>query len=674
MDAGTFYITTPIYYVNGLPHIGHAYTTIAADTLVRWHRLRGHNAFFLTGTDEHGQKVLEKARSRDMTPKAHCDDMVVHWKAMWDRLRVRPDRFIRTTDADHQRVVEASLQKLWDEGLIYRAEYEGWYYIPDEVFVTDKDVEDGKYDRSKLTRLKEANYFFKMSQYRDQLVAHIEANPSFVRPEMRRNEVLGFLRKDLGDLCISRPKARMSWGIDIPFDREYVTYVWFDALLNYLSGIGWHPDASLRQPGWHEKWANCVHLLGKDILTTHAVYWSTMLMALGVPLPKGLYAHGWWTASDGSKISKSLGNTIDVGLLAEAYGVDGTRFFFLREIAFGSDGGFSYEGFQTRYNADLANDLGNLAHRGLSMTSNWLGAQVPAIGTLTEADHALIAVASRAVAGFADGLDDLQFHRALESLWELVRAGNKYVDTEAPWALNKAGNTDRLATVMRVVLEVCAISGALLLPVMPDKASELLGKLSLSEADVRAWLPRLLDQAKAGAVAFDGLTVGASVVLGEPLFPRFRELPEPIVAALAAIPEVPVSEPKAEPKTEAKPAPEAAAPAEAAPAAEALITYDDFAKIKLRSGKVVAAEKHPKADRLLVLQVDVGEAKPRTIVAGIASKFAPEELVGRQVVVVINLAPAKLRGVMSEGMLLAAGGEAVIDLVSVNANPGEIVR
>jgi methionyl-tRNA synthetase len=660
------YLTTPIYYVNGLPHIGHGYTTIAADVYARWRRSQGDRVFFLTGTDEHGQKVLQTAEKRGMTAQAHVDDLVVHWRAMWERLNITHDRFLRTTEADHQRVVQAVLQRLFDRGLIERKDYEGWYHVNDEIFVTEKDVEAGRYDPKELQRITESNYWFKMSAYQQALVAHIEANPAYIQPASRRNEVLGFLRQPLGDLCISRPRARMSWGIPLPFDEEYVCYVWFDALLNYLSGVGYHPDAA--QAGdWQAWWPARWQLLGKDILTTHAVYWSTMLLALEVPLPTTLYAHGWWTSTDGGKMSKSSGNAIDLALLVDEFGADVCRYFFLRDKAFGADGGFSYEGFLARYNADLANDLGNLAHRGLSMTRSWLGGVVPPAGEATDLEDELRGLAARAVRAYAEGLDTLDFSAALGALWELVKAGNKYVDTTAPWALNKAGNLPRLQSVLRTVLELCHLVACCLLPVMPTRAADLLGKLGVSADDGLRTLSGLVERAAEDQLSLADLAPGATVELGDPLFPRLKELP-PRIAALfadapAATPEAPAPAPKADPPA-----------ARATTALPPTITYDDFARVGLRAGRVLAAERHPKADRLLVLSVDVGEERPRTIVAGIASKYTPEELVGRGVVVVANLAPVKLRGVTSEGMLLAAGGTEVVGLVSVEAEPGEIVR
>ncbi|MBN2799466.1 MAG: methionine--tRNA ligase [Deltaproteobacteria bacterium] len=655
-DDRTFYITTPIYYVNGLPHIGHAYTTIAADVASRYMRLKGHRVRFLTGTDEHGQKVMEKATARGMSPKEHCDDMVVHWKAMWEKLDIRYDHFIRTTDPSHMSAVQSVLTRLWDEGLIYKAEYTGWYSVREEIFVTDKDVESGAWDKADLQQITESNYFFRMGSYQRQLIDAIEARPDFIQPSSRRNEVLGFLRKDLDDLCISRPKARMSWGIELPFDPDFVTYVWFDALLNYLTGVG-YPDGD-----WETWWPASYHLVGKDILTTHSVYWSTMLMALGLPLAGTLYAHGWWKSADGEKMSKSLGNTIDVGLLADEFGVDATRFFFLREIGFGADGTFSYQGFMTRYNADLANDLGNMVHRGLSMTSNWLGGVVPPRTGAGPDEAALDALATQTLQAFDEAMGGLQFHKALEALWELVKAGNKYIDTQAPWALNKAGDTQRLTTVLRAVLEIAYLAATLLQPFMPSKAAELLEKLGRTEDQAVA---RCCEAVEAGAVTLNALPEGGAITVGEALFPRFREMPER-VAALFATEEAVVKAPKVkEPKKKKTPK---------APAPPAEISYEDFAKVALKVGEVKAAERHPSADRLLVLQVDIGEEKPRQIVAGIAAKFAPQALIGRRVVVVANLAPAQLRGVESQGMLLAAGGAEVIDLVGVDAPVGEPVR
>jgi len=594
-DARSFYITTPIYYVNGKPHIGHAYTTTAADTIARWHRLNGREVRFLTGTDEHGQKVLDKATERGMDPKSHADEMVTFWKAAWDRMGIRYDHFIRTTDPSHVACVQAVLQRLHDAGLIYRDTYVGWYSKQAERFWTEKDLVDGRCPETggPVEKIEETNYFFRMSRYQQALIEHIEGHPGYIRPESRRNEVLGFLRKPLEDLCISRPRTRMGWGIEIPFDPDFVTYVWFDALLNYVSGVG-YPD--LDSELFETFWPVDYHLIGKDILTTHAVYWSTMLMALELPLPKALYAHGWWTSQDGAKMSKSLGNVIDVNLLVDEFGVDATRYFLLREIAFGADGGFSYEGFLARYNADLANDLGNLAHRALTMTTRWLGDTAPSYGTPSVAEHDLRKLAGDAYRTFRTQIEALQYNKALEAVFEVVAAGNKYIDAQEPWALNREGKGDRLATVMRTVLEICAFAGALLQPVMPGKATELLSKLGQDPEAARASLQALAVLADHGAAPLDRLE-GATLTVGDPLFPRFRELPERIAALFAAEPEpAPISTPE--------PAPPA--PKKEPTVSENQISYDDFAKIKLRAGRVVEAGEHPNADRLLVLTVDVG--------------------------------------------------------------------
>ncbi len=669
MSSDAFYITTPIYYVNGNPHIGHAYTTTAADAIARYRRLEGRRTFFLTGTDEHGQKVLEAAEARGMSPKEHCDDIVPQWKAMMSDLQIQYDRFIRTTDPDHEAVVQGALSRLKDAGALYMDSYTGWYSKSAERFWTEKDLVDGKCPETgqPVVEITEDNWFFKMSEYASKLEQHIHDNPGFIQPESRKNEVLGFLRKGLGDLCISRPVERMSWGVPIPFDDDFVTYVWFDALLNYLSGIGYPPDGA--DGDWQDFWPVDFQLIGKDILTTHAVYWMTMLMALEVPLPKTLYAHGWWVSADGAKMSKSLGNTIEVGLLQREYGLDAVRYFFLREITFGADGRFTYEGFNGRYNTDLANGFGNLAHRGLSMTTNWLGGTVPALGERTGLEEELLTAARHAISGLHTELESLQFNKGLEAVNALVAAGNGYIETTAPWALNKAAKGGdeaagvRLRTVLRHVLEVCHVAAALQQFVMPNKCTELLEKLGKTHPEAAFTAVR---QASDPLALLDE---GAAVTVGDALFPRFKKLPAPIAALFADGPQ----DAPAKPKKKAQNAKKASKkPKPAGPAAE--ITFDDFAKVALRAGKVVSAEPHPDADRLLVLKVDIGEESPRQIVAGIANKYTPDALVGRQVVVVANLKPAMLRGVESQGMLLAAGGKEVVDLVSVAAEPGEVVR
>jgi methionyl-tRNA synthetase len=643
-----FYVTTPLYYVNDKPHIGHAYTTIAADVIARWHRVKGDEVHFLTGTDEHGQKVFEAAEKRGMTPKQHADDMVKPFQELWQRLSISNDDFIRTTEPRHTSVVQAVLSLLFERGDIYADDYEGWYSTAAERFWTEKDLIDGKCPDTgqPVHWIKERNYFFKMGKYADQLRQWVTDHPDFLRPDSRRAEIEGYLRKDVGDLCISRPKARLPWGIELPFDTDYVTYVWFDALLNYITAIGYRPDAPVPA-----RWPATYQLIGKDILATHAVYWSTMLFALGLSPAQCIYAHGWWTI-EGQKMSKSLGNVVDPNLLIDAYGTEPVRYFLLKQIPFGGDGNFSHDDFMVRFNADLANDYGNLGHRSLSMIGKWCGGVVPPLDAPTERDDELTALAQRTLAEFTEQIEALQFSVAFETLWGLVRAGNKYVDSEEPWRLNREGDTVRLGGVMRRALEVCRIAAVLISPVMPEKSAEMLAKLGLSETRFER-----LD-------SLDGLIEGATLTLGEPLFPRMQQLPDTILAAREAVEEAPARPAKKKSKKGREP--EVVEPIEIA----------DFAKVQLKVGRIRSAERHPNAERLLVLKVDIGEQRPRQIVAGIASLYTPEDLVDRTVVVVANLKSAELRGVLSEGMLLAAGGKEVIGLASIpeGAEPGTTVR
>ena len=658
--AERFYVTTPIYYVNDVPHIGHAYTTIAADVLARWYRLLGRDVKFLTGTDEHGQKVARAAAKLGRTPQEHVDLTVERFRDLWVTLHIEPDDFIRTTEVRHREVVQGFLQQLHDAGQLYRQPYSGWYSTSAERFFTEDEVAAAAWSVLKdpgfpateaVARLRagelpgrcpdsgqavewltEENWFFRMGEYRQRLLDWIEAHPRCIQPDNRRNEVLGFLRKELGDLCISRPASRLSWGIPLPFDEAYVTYVWFDALSNYVSALG-----PVGGPEHQRFWPADVHLVGKDILTFHTVYWFSMLMALGIEPPRMVYAHGWWTVKK-EKMSKSVGNVMDPNRLVSVFGADAVRYFVLREIPFGYDGDYSHASALLRFNSDLVNDFSNLVHRVVK----W--AEVPSSppGPLGEADAALLAVAERATATYSAELQALQFRQALEGLWELVRAGNKYVDTEAPWALAKAGNGARLGEVLRALREVQRIVASHLYCVCPVACAEVLGRLGLGAPDLR--------------VAFDVLPT-SGVVAGAPLFMRIDA--EAAMAVLGP-PSVPSEAPPP-----AAPAPAVKeTPMSDQPELPATITYDDFAKVALRVGVVVAAEKHPNADRLLVLKVDVGEPEPRQIVAGIAKVYEPELLVGKRIVVVVNLAPAKLRGVESQGMLLAAGGSDVASLLS----------
>jgi methionyl-tRNA synthetase len=515
-SAERFYVTTPIYYVNGTPHIGHAYTTILADVLTRYHRLIGQPAYFLTGTDEHGLKVQEAAEAAGLEPKAFCDTMVVPFKDLWERLDIRYDRFIRTTDSDHVAYVQQVLQALWDAGEIYTAPYKGWYCVPDERFWTEKDLAEGKCPECgrDVIELEEENYFFRMGKYRQWLIDHIEANPEFIFPASRRNEVLGFLRQGLADLCISRPKSRLKWGIPMPFDEDYVTYVWFDALLNYVSAV-----VDLDGPdGPGSWWPASLHLIGKDIITTHCVYWPTMLHAAGLPLPGQIAAHGWWLV-DETKMSKSLGNVIQPLDLADKYGVDAFRFFLMRDMTLGQDRSFSEVDLVNGYNADLANNLGNALSRVTKMLGRYREGVLGAVQEVLEPiDREMIDLATSAPERVRSAVDRLALTEAVEVAVGLVREINRYLEVREPWHLAKQEEGGPLLdTTLYIASETLRMAALLLMPVMPAKATQMLSQLGVefevSSADFE-------QQTRWGV-----LQPGDAVPGGESLFPR-AELPE----------------------------------------------------------------------------------------------------------------------------------------------------
>jgi len=648
----TFYITTPIYYVNDVPHIGHAYTTIAADVLARYHRQMGHDVFFLTGLDEHGQKVQQAAEKAGIDPQAHCNKLAPRFQELWKRLNISNNAFIRTTDPKHKAYVQKTLQALYDKELIHRADYTGWYCTFDERFWTEKDVVGGLCPDCKrpVERLSESNYFFRMSQYQRRLITYIQEHPDYIRPHTRMNEVLGFLQKPLEDLSISRPKSRLSWGIELPFDADYVTYVWFDALVNYVSAL----DYLTPEPSFKKYWAShstesaaehtVIHLVGKDILTTHAVYWSTMLMALEQALPTTLFAHGWWTV-EGEKMSKSRGNVVDPNAIVDEFGVDPFRYFLLREVPFGQDGDFSREAMIGRINSELANDLGNLLNRSLTMIERFVQGMVPAHAHAadTEMERHLRKTTEHLFASVERHLISLEFNRALEAIWELVQLGNQYIDKSAPWTLaKKAEDKARLQTVLYHGAEAMRILSLTLYPFMPQAAQEIVKQLGLT-VDLSNPDPDELN--------WGFLQPGTKIAKGNPLFPR-------IETATKTQGETRVDQDK-----------------QPAPASTDQITIDDFKKISLRVGKILAAERVPKSTKLLKLQVDIG-AEQRQVVAGIGTKYAPEDLVGKRVVVVANLKPAKLMGVESQGMVLAAGEEEVSALLTTieDVAPGSKIK
>jgi methionyl-tRNA synthetase len=628
VTGGTFYLTTPIYYVNATPHLGHAYTTIVGDAAARWHRLIGDRVWFLTGTDEHGDKIAQAAAAAGVAPKAYADRIAGAFRDGWQRLGITNDDFIRTTEPRHQVIVQKILQALWDAGEIYLGRYGGEYCYGCERFYTEKEIVDGNCPdhQTPLTYIEEDNYFFKMSTYQGWLLDTLERQPDLIRPERYRNEILGFLREPLQDLSISRPRTRLEWGIPLPFDDKYVTYVWFDALINYVSALG-GPGAE----NFQTFWPHAQHLIGKDILKPHAVYWPCMLKAAGIPLFTRLNVHGYWRIG-GGKMSKSIGNVVEALALAEKYGNDAFRYFVMREMVFGLDADFSEEAFVGRLNADLANDLGNLASRASTLIVNFAGGVVP---RPPAAPGELGAAFDKTLRDVRTAMDDFAFQRALASIWEFVGAVNRYVDTTQPWALAKQpAQRDRLDAVLHDLAQALYALGLVLVPFLPDAAAKLRSALG------HRGEPRLTGN------AWGGLTAGTRIEKIPGLFPRVEDR---------------------------KPAP--AVSTDTAAEVGARITIDDFAKVDLRVAQVLAAEAVPKSKKLLKLRVSLG-TEERTVLAGIAEHYAPGDLVGKKVVVVANLQPAKLMGIESQGMVLAGSTDGGLGVLTLDKDlpPGAKVR
>jgi methionyl-tRNA synthetase len=606
-----FYITTPIYYVNDAPHIGHSYTTVLADILTRFHKLIGYQTFFLTGTDEHGQKVQQAAAKRQVDPQIHVDEYNQRFKKLWEKMNIEYNYFIRTTDADHKEFVAECLQKLWDKGEIYSKEYEGWYSVGEERFFSEEELVDGKDPISgrPVEWLKEKNYFFKMGMYQQKLITHLEENPDWILPDYRRNEILGFLKQPLNDLCISRPKSRLNWGIPLPFDDEYVTYVWFDALINYVSGV-----RNRAYENGEPIWPASYHLIGKDILTPHCVYWPTMLMALEIPLPKHVLAHGWWLTG-GSKMSKSSGTGVNPMDYMEQFGVDAFRYFLAREMVVGQDCTFSDDAFKRRINSDLANDLGNVLNRVHRLVLTNFEGKLPKATQIDAPAQELITLANQVREQVFSGITQVKLSQVIEDIMSLVRGINRYLEIKAPWKLAKDPSAkDELASVLFTAAEAVRLSLCFLWPVMPTKTMEglaMLGTTCEGEKDLH-W------------GKFQG---GESFGEGAPLFPRIEVEKAP--------------PPPAKTKEQNKP----------------VLATDVPSLLDLRCAKIISVEDHPDAESLYVLKVDAGESEVRTICSGLKKSYSKEELKDRLILLFANLKPAPLRGIMSMGMLLAGDGE-----------------
>jgi methionyl-tRNA synthetase len=651
--AEKFYITTPIYYVNARPHIGHAYTTIACDAIARRQRMLGADTFFLTGTDEHGQKIERSAAEAGITPQELTDRIAGEFRGLWDQMNISYDDFIRTTDERHKRGVQEMFRRIRDNGYIYKGSYSGQYCVFDELYVDAATPGAPCPECGRPTEtVSEENYFFKLSAFEDKLLKLYTEQPNFIRPETRRNEVMAFVRSGLRDLSISRTSIK--WGIPVPDDPRHVIYVWLDALSNYCTAIGFGSPDSKGQEKFARYWPADVHMIGKEIVRFHCVYWPAFLMAAGLPLPRSIIAHGWLLFEE-SKMSKSRGNIVRAETVIDVLGNDALRYFLLREVVFGQDGSFSFDALVQRYNSDLANDLGNLASRTLTMIARYFrGGEVPypsSGGARTLADDDIARAAEGTIASFAALWDDFQFSRALEAAWSLVSAVNKYLVDNEPWVVAESedeGSRSRLATILYTAAEALRIVTALAHPAIPESTARIWEQLGLGK----------ISEVRLTDLKWGQLHHGTKLGTVEPVFPRadksaierMQRMEQQRIAAPAA--PAGTHAQAGHPATQAAVGPAPSAPAPAA-SPDGRISIDDFAKVEMRVGQVKVAEKVKGADKLLRLEVDIG-TEVRQVVAGIAEAYAPESLVGRKVVLVVNLQPRKLRGLESNGMIVAA--------------------